>query len=44
MKDFTLGAARAVRDMGLTEQIQMVGFDSSIEQIQDLEAGSFRQS
>lgn len=37
-----LGAARAVRDMGLTEQIQMVGFDSSIEQIQYLEAGIFQ--
>lgn len=37
-----VGAARAVRDMGLTDQIQMVGFDNSIEEIQYLEAGVFQ--
>ena len=36
-----VGAARAVRDLGLTKQIQMVGFDSSIEEIQMLEEGVF---
>lgn len=37
-----VGAARAVQDMGMTEQIRMVGFDSSIEEIQYLEAGIFQ--
>lgn len=37
-----VGAARAVQDMGMTDQIQMVGFDSSIEEIQYLEAGIFQ--
>lgn len=37
-----VGAARAVQDMGRTDQIQMVGFDSSIEEIQYLEAGVFQ--
>lgn len=36
-----VGAARAVEDMGLTGQIQMIGFDSSIEEIRLLEAGVF---
>lgn len=36
-----IGAARAVRDMGLAGKIHMVGFDSSIEEIQYLEAGVF---
>lgn len=36
-----VGAARAVKDMGLTDQICMVGFDSSLEEIQYLEAGIF---
>lgn len=36
-----VGAARAVRDLGLKGKIQMVGFDSSIEEIQLLEAGIF---
>jgi ribose transport system substrate-binding protein len=36
-----IGAARAVRDMGLTDSIKMVGFDSSQEEIQLLEAGIF---
>lgn len=34
-----VGAVRAVKDAGLTEQIRMVGFDSSIEEIQYLEEG-----
>lgn len=34
-----VGAARAVCDMGMEEKIQMVGFDSSIEEIQYLESG-----
>lgn len=37
-----VGAARAVRAMGMTDQIQMVGFDNSIEEIQYLEAGIFQ--
>lgn len=37
-----VGAARAVRDLGLTDQIQMVGFDNSVEEIQYLEAGIFQ--
>lgn len=36
-----VGAARAVKDMGLTEQISMVGFDSSMEEVQLLEEGVF---
>lgn len=36
-----VGAARAVKDLNLTDQIQMIGFDSSLEQIQMLEAGIF---
>lgn len=35
------GAARAVRDMGLGGAVNMVGFDSSIEEIQFLESGVF---
>lgn len=31
-----VGAARAVRDLGLGSQIQMIGFDSSIEELQML--------
>lgn len=34
-----VGAARAIKDMGLSLNIQVIGFDSSIEQIQMLEAG-----
>lgn len=37
-----VGAARAVRAMGMTDQVQMVGFDNSIEEIQYLEAGIFQ--
>ncbi|MEY8523020.1 sugar ABC transporter substrate-binding protein [bacterium 1XD8-76] len=35
------GAARAVRDMGLSGEVKMVGFDSSLEEIQFLESGVF---
>lgn len=36
-----VGAARAIRDLGLTEQVKMVGFDNSIEEIQFLEQNIF---
>ena len=36
-----VGAARAIIDRGLTDQISMVGFDSSLEEIQLLEEGVF---
>lgn len=36
-----VGAARAVRDLGLADQISMVGFDSSIEEVSMLEEGLF---
>lgn len=36
-----VGAARAVKALGLEEQITMVGFDSSKEEVQMLEAGVF---
>ena len=37
-----VGAARAVKDMGLEDEIVMVGFDSSLEEIQLLESGIFK--
>ena len=37
-----VGAARAVKDLGLEGKITMVGFDSSIEEIQLLEEGVFK--
>ena len=37
-----LGVARAVENLGLKDQIQVVGFDSSVEQIQLMERGVFR--
>lgn len=37
----SVGAARAIRDMGLSERVKMVGFDSSKEEIQLLEEGVF---
>ena len=40
-EDSASGAARAVRDMGLGGEIDMVGFDSSLEEIQFLESGVF---
>ena len=36
-----VGAARAVLELGLSDQIRMAGIDSSIEQIQLLEAGVY---
>lgn len=36
-----VGAARAILDRGLESQIRMVGFDSSLEEIQLLEEGIF---
>ena len=36
-----VGAARAICDLNLIDQIKMVGFDSSIEEIQYLESGIF---
>jgi len=40
-EDSSVGAARAVKDAGLAEQIRMIGFDSSMEQVQFLEEGVF---
>lgn len=40
-EDSSVGAARAVKDLGLSGQIHMMGFDSSMEQIQLLEEGIF---
>ncbi|HIU76266.1 MAG TPA: substrate-binding domain-containing protein [Candidatus Pelethocola excrementipullorum] len=37
----SVGAARAIREMGLSEQVKMVGFDSSKEEIRLLEEGVF---
>lgn len=37
-----VGAARAIRDLGMDGQIQMIGFDSSIEELQMLESGLFQ--
>lgn len=36
-----VGAARAVQDQGREQEIRMAGFDSSVEEIQLLEAGIF---
>lgn len=36
-----IGAARAVRDLNLTDSIKLIGFDSSTEEIQLLEEGVF---
>lgn len=36
-----VGAARAVRTLGLTDQIHMIGFDSSLEEVHYLEDGTF---
>lgn len=36
-----VGAARAIMDSGLEEQIHMIGFDSSLEEIKLLERGIF---
>lgn len=37
-----VGAARAIKDMGLTGKVKVVGFDNSIEEIQLLEEGVFQ--
>lgn len=37
-----VGAARAVKDMGLSGRVKLVGFDNSIEEIQLLEEGVFQ--
>lgn len=37
-----LGAARAIEDMGIKEQVSVVGFDNSVEQIQLMEKGVFK--
>lgn len=36
-----VGAARAVRDLGLSGKIRMIGFDSSLEEVEYLEDGTF---
>lgn len=38
----SVGAARAVSDMGLTGEIRMIGFDSSIKEVEYLEDGTFQ--
>ena len=35
----TVGAGRAVKDMGLDKQVNIIGFDNSIEEIRFLESG-----
>lgn len=40
-EDSASGAARAVHDMGLGGKVALVGFDSSLEEIQFLESGVF---
>ena len=37
-----IGAARAITDLGLAGKVKMVGFDSSVEEIQLLEKGVFQ--
>lgn len=37
-----VGAARAVKDLGLKGKVKVVGFDNSIEEIQLLEEGVFQ--
>lgn len=36
-----VGAARAVKDLGLAGKIRMIGFDSSLEEVEYLEDGTF---
>ena len=38
----SVGAARAVIDMGLAGQVRMIGFDSSIKEVEYLEDGTFQ--
>lgn len=35
----TLGAAKAIKELGLSEQVKLVGFDSAIEEVKLLEEG-----
>ncbi len=37
-----VGAARAIKDMELTDQVKLIGFDSSIEEVELLEEGIFK--
>ncbi len=37
----SVGAARAVNDLGLKGQVRMIGFDSSIKEVEYLEDGTF---
>ncbi len=36
-----VGAANAIKDLGLSQQVKMIGFDNSIEEVQLLEEGVF---
>lgn len=38
----SVGAARAVSDMGLAGKVRMIGFDSSIKEVEYLEDGTFQ--
>ena len=40
-EDSAVGAARAIKDAGLSQKIRLIGFDSSMEQVQLLEEGVF---
>lgn len=40
-EDSAVGAGRAVKEMGLTGQMTMVGFDNATEEISNLESGLF---
>jgi len=40
-EDSAVGAARAIKDAGLPQKIRLIGFDSSMEQVQLLEEGVF---
>ncbi len=37
-----VGAARAVKELGVADRVKMIGFDSSIEEIQLMEEGIFK--
>ena len=37
----SVGAARAITDLGLMGQVRMIGFDSSIKEVKYLEDGTF---
>ena len=38
----SVGAARAVNDLGLAKKVRMIGFDSSIKEVEYLEDGTFQ--